>query len=289
MARRSTRETPKRVAELTPQQMRLGIDRLTKLIDRVRQFDPKSVTEQHNIPHVIQLSAAIDEGIVRTFGADTLDYERYHNAGYFNNGPFNYAYPVAITEVHQSLERSKQQNIGLLEQAVETLQQRLSEADHIPGERPAAAESARSRKIFIIHGHAGAEQTVARFLTRLDFEPIILHEQANQGRTIIEKFEAHSDVGFAVVLLTADDVGGVKGGAPNPRARQNVVLELGYFIGKLGRNHVCALKQGDVELPSDILGVVWEELDPHGAWQIKLAKELEAANYEFDLNKAMRG
>lgn len=142
-----------------------------------------------------------------------------------------------------------------------------------------------SRKVFIVHGHAGIEQSIARFLTHLALEPIILHEQPNQGRTIIEKFEDHSDVGFAVVLLTADDVGGARNGQQHPRARQNVILELGYFIGRLGRGRVCALQQGGVELPSDILGVLWEALDEHGAWKLKLAKELQAAKYEFDWSK----
>jgi len=89
-----------------------------------------------------------------------------------------------------------------------------------------------SQRIFIVHGHDDyARETVARFLEKIGFEAVILHEQANMGRTIIEKVEAESDVGFAVVLLTPDDEGAVKGGTPEPRARQNVILELGYFTG----------------------------------------------------------
>jgi predicted nucleotide-binding protein len=112
--------------------------------------------------------------------------------------------------------------------------------------------------------------------------------QQLSGQTLIEKFEAHSDVGFAVVLLTDDDLGGPKGGEQNPRARQNVVLELGYFIGRLGRDRVCALKNGNIELPSDILGIVWEDLDDQGGWRAKLARELQAAKYEIDWNAVMR-
>jgi predicted nucleotide-binding protein len=142
-----------------------------------------------------------------------------------------------------------------------------------------------SRKIFIVHGHSGLEHAVARFITQIGLEPIILHEQPNQGRTVIEKFENYSDVGFAVILLTPDDVGGPRNGAQRPRARQNVILELGYFIGSLGRDRVCALLQEGVELPSDILGIVWEPLDHHDAWELALAKELRAAKYDFDWNK----
>jgi predicted nucleotide-binding protein len=144
------------------------------------------------------------------------------------------------------------------------------------------------RKVFVVHGHAGVEHAVAGFLRKLGLDPIILHEKPNEGRTIIEKFEAHSDVGFAVVLITADDVGGLKDGPQRPRARQNVILELGYFVGRLGRKKVCPLIEGDVELPSDVLGVGWVELDKHEGWHMKLAKELQAAGYDFDLNKAIR-
>lgn len=146
-----------------------------------------------------------------------------------------------------------------------------------------------SRRIFIVHGHDdGARETVARFLERIGLEAVILHEQANQGRTIIEKVVANSDVGFAVVLLTPDDEGCVKGGTPEPRARQNVLLELGYFIGRLGRDKVCALKRGTLEIPSDFAGVVWETMDSNGGWKQALARELEAAGHSIDWNKVMR-
>lgn len=146
-----------------------------------------------------------------------------------------------------------------------------------------------SHKVFIVHGHDdGARETVARFLERIGLEAIILHEQANQGRTVIEKVVAHGDVGFAVVLLTPDDEGCAKGGVQEPRARQNVLLELGYFIGRLGREKVCALKRGILEIPSDFAGVVWEEMDSNGGWKTALARELAAAGHNIDWNKVMR-
>jgi predicted nucleotide-binding protein len=131
-----------------------------------------------------------------------------------------------------------------------------------------------------VHGHDGAsKQAVARCLEQLKLEPVILHEHPNARRTVIEKFEAYSDVRFAVVLLTPDDVAGRQ-----RRARQNVILELGFFLGKLGRKGVCPLYQQGVELPSDIAGVVYVALDEHGAWRLKLAQELKAAGIEIDLN-----
>lgn len=147
------------------------------------------------------------------------------------------------------------------------------------------------RRVFIVHGHDGeAREAVARFMELLQFDVVILHEQANRGRTIIEKFEEHADVGFAVVLLTPDDHGSaVSSQSTELRARQNVVLELGYFLGKLGRERVVALRRGDVEIPSDILGVVYTPFDDGGAWKQLLARELKAADYEIDWSLVVNG
>jgi len=143
-----------------------------------------------------------------------------------------------------------------------------------------------SRKVFIVHGHdEAARETLCRFLEKLDLIPIVLHEQASQGRAIIEKIEAYADVAFAVVLMTADDVGASKSSATDlrPRARQNVILELGYFVGKIGRERVCALHRSEVEVPSDFAGVVYVSMA--GAWQFQLAKEIRAAGIPINLNR----
>jgi predicted nucleotide-binding protein len=112
--------------------------------------------------------------------------------------------------------------------------------------------------------------------------------QANKGQTIIEKLEHHSEVSFAVVILTPDDVGGPKGGTTQARARQNVIAELFYFIGILGRSKVCALVKGEIEIPSDIGGVVYVPFDSHGGWKTKLLRELEAAGHTIDWGVALR-
>jgi predicted nucleotide-binding protein len=149
------------------------------------------------------------------------------------------------------------------------------------------AGAPQGTKVFIVHGHDGSVKLeVADFLQRITGErPIILHEKADSGRTIIEKFEDHaSEAGFAVVLLTADDVGSAKGTATlNPRARQNVVLELGFFYGALGRGRVVALYEEGVEIPSDIMGVLYKPLS--GNWHTELAKELRAAGIDIDPGK----
>jgi predicted nucleotide-binding protein len=146
-----------------------------------------------------------------------------------------------------------------------------------------------NRRIFIVHGHdQEMKQTAARTLEALRFQPIILHEQAGAGRTIIEKFEAYADVGFAVVLLAPDDS---LFAAPQAdaklvqRTRQNVVLELGFFIGKLGRARVAVIFRNspDFEPPSDYAGVEYLHYED-GAWRLPLVRELRAAGYEVDAN-----
>jgi predicted nucleotide-binding protein len=148
-----------------------------------------------------------------------------------------------------------------------------------------------SNRVFLVHGHnEAAIHETARFLEGFDLQVTILREQPNSGRTIIEKFIDFSDVAFAIVLFTGDDRGGFFG-APyedqKPRARQNVVLELGFFLGKLGRKRVCALYQEGVDIPSDYSGVLFVQRDRGGAWRLTLARELKAAGLDIDMNKAV--
>jgi len=143
--------------------------------------------------------------------------------------------------------------------------------------------------VFLVHGHNEAKREMsARLLEKLGLTAIILNEQVSASDTIIEKLERYADVHFAVVLMTADDVGGVKDPSTQilrDRARQNVVLELGYFMGKIGRRKVCVLHENGVELPSDYYGVVYIEIDNTGAWRYALAKELKQAGLQVDLNR----
>lgn len=146
------------------------------------------------------------------------------------------------------------------------------------------------RDVFIIHGRDdGTKETVARFIEQLGLNPIILHEQPNQGQTIIEKFERHAEVAFAIALLTPDDTGGLAGAEQSlkPRARQNVIFELGYFTGKLDRGRVCALKEENVEIPSDYDGVLYIPLDESGGWKMTLMRELKSAGFEVDVDRVL--
>ncbi len=151
--------------------------------------------------------------------------------------------------------------------------------------------TAPSRRIFVVHGHDDDALTRVRlFLHDVDLDPIVLRAEPSGGRTIIEKVEYYvtaENVAFAVVLLTPDDIGYAKdkSGDARGRARQNVILELGYCIGKLGRSHVCALTKGDIERPSDYEGVVYVSMDSGSDWRHEVAQEINAAGIAVDRGK----
>jgi predicted nucleotide-binding protein len=151
--------------------------------------------------------------------------------------------------------------------------------------------SAEARTIFIVHGHDEATKLAVHGFLRLitELDPVILHNEPDMGRTIIEKFEeVGSNAAFAVVILTADDLGrSVNETEERARGRQNVIFEFGFFVGLLGRARTAVLYDTDVELPSDVAGYLYIERDTHEAWKISLAKELRAAGIDVDLNKAL--
>jgi predicted nucleotide-binding protein len=220
----------------------------------------------------------------KAFGRHSPNVHSVTDVGKFGAFPMNAE--EAWWERHRA--ESLQTQLSRLEGLIELLQTELQLQSRSTIKREVDVEGHR---IFLVHGHdQAALQETARFLERLDQDIVILREQPNQGRTIIEKFEEYADVGFAVVLLTPDDRGGPMTqpyDAQKPRARQNVILELGYFLGRLGRNRVCALYRPGVEIPSDYSGVLYVELDERGGWRLELAKELKAAGLPVDMNKAM--
>jgi predicted nucleotide-binding protein len=200
--------------------------------------------------------------------------------------------PSSLREDVHDFRDDVSTKVRRLESIKDRLELMADSAQEPASTKPAAAqrEAREKGKIFVVHGHdEGVRESVARFLDKMGFEPIILHEQGSGGRTIIEKLEHYSDVDYAVVLLTPDDVGAKASDQKDftPRARQNVILELGYFIGRLGRQNVCALHKGGLDLPSDFLGVVYVPYDGAGAWKVLLAKELKGAGFPVDLNEAL--
>ena len=160
------------------------------------------------------------------------------------------------------------------------------------------ASGERSNRIFVVHGHDKEMELEAKLvLSQLGLEPVVLHDLPDKGRTIIEKFTDYADVQFAVVLLSPDDVGcpTINSGKGSelklrPRARQNVILELGFFLGKLGRQNVLAINRevDGFDLPSDYSGVLFKPYDKAGKWKLDLVQELQEAGYKVDANNLIK-
>ena len=144
-------------------------------------------------------------------------------------------------------------------------------------------------RVFVVHGHDGEAQiSVVRFLEKGGARPFVIRDLPSEGRTIMEMIDKYSNVHYAIVLLTPDDVGGKKGSPPQlrPRARQNVILELGFFLGRLGRERVAALYKADgepIEIPTDYQGVRYIAMDEAGGWQLLLSEEMKKAGIPVEI------
>ena len=197
--------------------------------------------------------------------------------------------PVKRGQIRRLLKDAPDELLAeLLEFLPVSVRRRIMQSDK-DSEAIVQAERAFDGPIFVVHGHAlGAMHETVRVLERgTGREVIVLHEQANAGRTILEKFEDYAGhASFAVVLLTGDDEGGARTGTDKHlRGRQNVIFELGFFFGKLGRQRVVVLIEENVERPSDIDGLVYINRDQAGAWKQALARELEAASISVDRSR----
>ncbi len=231
------------------------------------------------------------------YGEESSEYERLGVACYLD--PTTYFLQLAgnstgpsVSEIRQGVDKRRKRAIALLQGEVDALKESISFAAPAASGAPPSVKAAPSAsdEVFIVHGRdSPAKVEVARLIERAGLKAVILHEQANQGRTIIEKFEAHGGAaGFAIVVLTPDDVGGLDQNSLQPRARQNVIGEMFWFAAKLGRDRVCALRKGNIELPSDFAGVGYTDMDDRGAWKQELLRELAAAGYKnLDWGKAL--
>lgn len=293
MASRPTQPPPALVpAHLTHEKMRTGIERLRLRIAELEAFNVGSITQRDD-PAVLALEKAIEETLQRVFGAGTIEQQRYSGAARLHqqaagivvsrgggrpSGP-----PPA--QIQGEFTRFKTQSIALLGAAIKGLEEDVQNPS-APVTSP-AEHKVPTRKVFIVHGRDEASKNeVALFLRTIGLEPIILHTRPHRGRHLLLKFQEESEgATFAVVLITPDDEGALVGGTPRKRARQNVVFELGFFIGKLGAPNVAALVKGDVERPSDFDGIGYIDFDPNNKWKTLLAREMHEAGIPFDASK----
>lgn len=257
------------------------------LNNEVERIQVKSIEELLNID--IQRSNEVLEGKVDESKARIIYTEitaRYDSIiPYFGQGLYSYFGEQHFYDPELSFDSLKHNLIVLVQKMILFLAEKNDRTRKVQQE----VNIVKGDKVFIVHGHDEvAKIEMARILEKTGFEAIILHEQADVGLTIIEKIEKYTDVVFAVVLYTECDKGRAKEEDINKeryRARQNVVFEHGYLMGKLGRKRVAAFVKGDVETPGDISGVVYTKMDEAGAWKQALAKNMIASDLEVDIIK----
>lgn len=201
---------------------------------------------------------------------------------------------VSISQKIKTLHNKMYQKLHSLDLIVEKLdialiQQKQNDLN-VPLNTKSSTDKA-TNKVFVVHGHnESAKNNLDIFLRENGLEPIVLHRQADEGLTIIEKFEKHSEVGYAFILLTPDEIAYLKAEDSKPdderkkeyRARPNVIFEFGYFIGKLGRSRVCCLHTGNVSLPSDVNGMIYKSFNNNNIEEAaySILKDLRAAGYK---------
>jgi predicted nucleotide-binding protein len=267
-------------------------DKLLKRSIELSAFNPAVVQQQFD-PAVAALENSILRTLREVFGADSQDYHDFKSAGNLDDGIlYMDGRSMPLGELRERLTKNKASAEITMSAALAYLAEQSEYASTTPlamAATSAPVVKSKPTSMFLVHGHdAALREAVARFVEQLGIKVLILGEQANQGKTIIEKFEANSGgVGYAICLFSPDDVGGKKGEQLKDRARQNVVLETGYFIGKLGRDKVCKIVRGDLDPPSDLHGVVHINFDT-SPWQLELGKELDAAGFDIDWNKHMK-
>ena len=261
-----------------------AIERLRKVLDAI----PKLKQLQHDSQDFNMWRRDTQVAIVNTF-VDKPSYIHTFNRIPFSLTAWSYIDPIPDSKIQRAYVEGLESAASLLESMIGEIKEYWEDENQTPTTFviPQYGQI-DSKKVFVVHGRDNeAKERVARFLEQLELTPVILAEQSNQGRTIIEKFERHAQATFAVVLLTPDDVGALESDENNlgPRARQNVIFELGFFIGRLGRERVCALTKGEVEIPSDYTGVVYISLDSADGWKIKLGHELKSAGLDVNAER----
>lgn len=283
---------PKAVPELVVSREEAK-SRLTDRIEKGRELKDQSINSKEKYDSATRDYVKWDD-----FNKELL--KRIFSSDYFFAEYSSYSavlvmggYPTSLGENIADLRKDFDKKIHRLDSIIERLEliplaiaAEESTVSTIP-----ETKSKRSNKVFVVHGRDEVSKTSLEvFLRENGLEPIVLHRQADEGLTIIEKFEKHSDVGYAFILLTPDEVAYLATEDSKPdvdrkkefRARPNVIFEFGYFVAKLSRSRVCCLHTGEVELPSDVSGMIYKKYNTSiEEVAYSIIKDLRAAGYDL--------
>lgn len=257
-------------------------DRLKKLYNDIDTLISNRVTSSS--PEFTAWRIKAERLLLNMFGKDSIEYRE------FNNTSFTLMFVTSFTEDYEYVDKCKEDLLrtkAVFEAYLEEMEPEIEiteESNNTISNDVKKASKADYSKVFIVHGHDGAlKHEVARLIEKQGIEAIILSEQANSGATVIEKIERYSNVDAAICLFTADDLGKEKNEQDLKfRARQNVVFETGYFMAKLRRENVILVSENDVELPSDLQGVMYTNTSD---WKTRVLLELRNIGYGIDFNK----
>lgn len=254
--------------------------RLISLINQIDELVQSSVTA--STPEFTAWKMSVRRFLSRVFGEASLELKEFDKESFTLH---IYGINTPDSEFAKACARGLLRTRAVLQTYLEDVELLNSSEDDQP-----MPNTELSAKVFVVHGHDGEmRESVARLLEQQDIVPIVLMEQANGGKTIIEKFEEYSDVSAAICLFTPDDKILSNSGAeekPLYRARQNVVLEAGYFIGRLGRSRVIFISSQEVEMPSDLSGLLYSY---QGDWKISVLKDLKKMGFDIDFNRLFEG
>lgn len=263
---------------------------------RISEIENLVSQQTISFQEVKEIESNIYESIVSIFGSESIEEGKFRKldiwemskfrAGLFRKADFSHL----LAEINSVVVKLRGVLVRLQERrekALLTTNVSIMSATNSMMLSQVSKKAAISRDVFIVHGHdAAAKDAVARVVLSLGLRPVILNEKESEGSlTIIEKLENCSSIEYAIVLLTPDDVGYalIEPDEVRYRARQNVILELGYFLAMLSRERVHVLYKGNIEIPSNFSGVVNTEMDKYGAWKHRVAKELSIVWNDIDL------
>lgn len=238
------------------------MSRLEKFVKEAKEFSEKDITASN--PEFVAWNNSLIRYMEKNYGAISTTTNNFKKRTY-SLGVYTLGTPPSsfINAYKKDMKITLRELEILLEEEMEDY------------DTPAITEKKQTKKVFIVHGRDNSKKyELSGFLYEQGLTPIILHEQVNNGQTIIEKIESNSDVACAIILLTPDDEGRLKASENNlkTRARQNVIFEAGYFMGKLGRNRTILLS-GVEETMSDIDGIVYLDINNYKS---ALLQELKA-------------
>jgi predicted nucleotide-binding protein len=269
------------------------VSAVARLEARIKELSDLSVANltSGDDPSVSGLESRISSTLASIYGENSSEYGRLQIAASLDATTYAVRWDGGQPdprEIREGVDRGRHRAISVLQGEVDAVKEAIQFS--APSLSAPVRSAPPSREVFIVHGRDDAAKIeVARLVERAGLEAIILHEQANGGRTIIQKFEDHGGAaGFAIIVMTPDDVGGLDKDSLQPRARQNVIGEMFWFAGRLGRERVCALKKGALEVPTDFAGVGYVDMDSSGVWKKDVLRELEHAGYkDLDWQKAL--